>query len=734
MIVIRLLLTLSILLLTLSCAAQDNQSQIVESYNDNAAYPYKFKAIDESPATNRVIIPADMNNDGKMESFAIQNSYRKNICAFYFYPDYVNGRSLLHFLIDANKISDYQLFDLDHDNIMEVGLTYTYQDTLWFDVIHFHNGRTLHQPIVVGEDSNGNGYWDGVGDIDGFYDYNDDGYDEVLINCLTGYDIYPRKIICYDVHNKKILWENCTTSNTTFGTNYSNIISKLEGALIFATSAILNGAECGEYSDNNSALFYYDRDGKIIWSQPLGSTFHYPQVELFDFDNDNELEIMATFEKSQEPISEPANIQSGFIVLNLQGLIIDTMLIEDNRFISNFTYLEEDNLAQGELFISTSKHEIYRYNNNLELVQIYNFTSITNIIGRDSYLGPDEINYLAQSADGKYLLLDNEFNIAAIIEAGNSIHAFKTKQDPDKFNISINYANSTILYSIEKSPWITIFRQHPIQSQYVLIFFFVLAFFYITTVSLKNRVIFKQKKELNITLNKLVTTQKKLIEAEKYKQIKDIAGGFAHEIRNALFPAKSLLNKIKPQLENDQKLNKYITLTSDSVTRAVELTELIMRYTKVDSDKAVENVNLKKLIEEVIELNLSRTEKIIISINLFENNNISAQGNYQQFLIVFNNLLLNSLDAFTDVERDNKIEISYTETDNDFIITFTDNGLGIEPENIDKIFDPFFSTKPNTGTGVGLSISKKIIEMYDGSMEVTSQLNTGTTFKIKLKK
>ena len=160
------------------------------------------------------------------------------------------------------------------------------------------------------------------------------------------------------------------------------------------------------------------------------------------------------------------------------------------------------------------------------------------------------------------------------------------------------------------------------------------------------------------------------------------------------------------------------------------MTELISQYTKLDSQYLPEQVSISKVINEVIESNQARIDEQHIEISIEDNTNQTIECNNQQLFIVLNNLLLNSLDALTN--RDNcRILIKLWADKENLYLTFEDNGAGISSENIDKIFNTFFSTKPTTGTGIGLSMVKKIVEMYSGTISVSSEENRKTTFEIK---
>jgi len=101
--------------------------------------------------------------------------------------------------------------------------------------------------------------------------------------------------------------------------------------------------------------------------------------------------------------------------------------------------------------------------------------------------------------------------------------------------------------------------------------------------------------------------------------------------------------------------------------------------------------------------------------------------NIGQLNQVFMNLMLNAFQSMDEGD----IWIRTWKDDEDIFVEIKDNGSGIPAEQLDKIFDPFFSTK-DTGTGLGLSISYRIIKDHNGEIPVTSEVGKGTTFRIKL--
>lgn len=226
-------------------------------------------------------------------------------------------------------------------------------------------------------------------------------------------------------------------------------------------------------------------------------------------------------------------------------------------------------------------------------------------------------------------------------------------------------------------------------------------------------------------------------ETEKYEQAKRTAGVFAHEIRNALFPANVAFDRIKNRVfdnNNDGRdLNYYVTIGEQAVMKAVEITRLITAYTKIDSEKMPERVNLSVVVNELVYNNRLRISEENVRMDISGDRNVWINSNYRQLLLAFNNLLLNSLEAMTGVKKP-IITINWRRKDNYLLLDFGDNGKGISNEHIPEVFKPFFSTKVETGgTGIGLAMVKRIIEMYDGEITLESISGQGTVLKMKMK-
>ncbi len=240
----------------------------------------------------------------------------------------------------------------------------------------------------------------------------------------------------------------------------------------------------------------------------------------------------------------------------------------------------------------------------------------------------------------------------------------------------------------------------------------------------------------DVTERKQAERQLQVASQKRYNQVKEIAGGVSHEIFNALFPATSCLRKLSQRLDLTRadevvRNRKLIQVVEDAVRRAIETTEQVTEYSKLESDGKVGSVSLRAILQEILRANESRIEELKVAVKLEMSGDLLLGCHQPHVYSLFNNLTLNALDALAEVEERN-IFISACEKGGRLRIEFADSGVGIPPENLDKIFDAFFSTKPKTGTGLGLAISKKIVELYDGSLQVESSLDKGTKFTILL--
>ncbi|MBI1277016.1 MAG: response regulator [Anaerolineaceae bacterium] len=229
----------------------------------------------------------------------------------------------------------------------------------------------------------------------------------------------------------------------------------------------------------------------------------------------------------------------------------------------------------------------------------------------------------------------------------------------------------------------------------------------------------------------LKSAQEMLIRSEKLASIGELAASIAHEINNPLQPIRINLGDMLEDIQNNIPIDvRAIQITQESVERIRRIVNQLLDFAgkRSNSTAEMELLDIGKIIETVVSLNRKFFEKEDMQIRLDIPTELRMYGNKDQLEQVFMNLVLNAQAA---MERGGVLEVKGWINQNDIITQFADTGCGIPPEQINKVFDPFFSTKVN-GTGLGLFVSYGIIQNHNGTIEVDSKVNQGTIFTIRL--
>ena len=243
--------------------------------------------------------------------------------------------------------------------------------------------------------------------------------------------------------------------------------------------------------------------------------------------------------------------------------------------------------------------------------------------------------------------------------------------------------------------------------------------------------------ELVGTHQTLQEAQARMIEQEKYRLAQDIAGSFAHEIRNALFPIDMSIAKIADVFRDtpvdEARLKKLLGLCQQSVTRALSLTDSIATYTKLEAQYAPTMTQVAATVGDALTANHQRIVEQLVDISVNGDQQAEVAVREEHLYMVVNNLLLNALDAVTGQPLP-RITLSWSTTAKNLELRCADNGCGIADTDKARILEAFYSTKPNGGTGLGLAIVNRLVDMYGGAISFTSGLNEGTTFVVTLQR
>lgn len=236
--------------------------------------------------------------------------------------------------------------------------------------------------------------------------------------------------------------------------------------------------------------------------------------------------------------------------------------------------------------------------------------------------------------------------------------------------------------------------------------------------------------EYNRMINELETSADLLAKSEREIAWREMAKQVAHEIKNPLTPMKLSIQHLQRALY--EKRDDVNELTEKVTGRLIEQIDILSDIASAFSDFAkmpsdnFEQINLTKILKSSAELfNDPGKNDIILS---FPSEPFIVFGDKNQLTRVFNNILKNAIQAIPE-DRIGFIEIDLSTKDNFYKISIKDNGVGISNDQKDRIFVPNFTTK-NSGSGLGLAMSKNIIEKIGGSISFVSAENEGTIFTI----
>lgn len=224
--------------------------------------------------------------------------------------------------------------------------------------------------------------------------------------------------------------------------------------------------------------------------------------------------------------------------------------------------------------------------------------------------------------------------------------------------------------------------------------------------------------------------EQKLIHSNKMETIGRLAAGMAHELRNPLGVIRNSTFILHDEYKEKDKLKTMaIEAIDNSVDRASKIIGNLLKSSRLTNDKK-EWTNLKDLIGEVINLYNKPLYEQNIKLDIFCKEDIVIYINSESLKHILMNLIHNAIDA---MEEGGILEIQCLCNVKNIEIKIKDNGIGIEEEMLDKIFDPFYTTKDiGKGTGLGLYIAYSETEKIDGNIKVISEGNEGTTFIIDI--
>ena len=237
-------------------------------------------------------------------------------------------------------------------------------------------------------------------------------------------------------------------------------------------------------------------------------------------------------------------------------------------------------------------------------------------------------------------------------------------------------------------------------------------------------------KRLIKSRQELKESDRKLFHTEKLAAIGRLAAGIAHEINNPLTGIRQSINNVIEDPDDKTSREEYLELIDEALKKIESIISKLLGFSHRQDEKNVnssinDSINtVSKLIEYSIQ-----SKNIRLVLNLDKNiPTIRCSPHLLDEIAM--NIILNSIDA---VKIRGKIICTTLAEKENVIVTVEDNGHGISSANLDSIFEPFFTTKDvKKGTGLGLYVTREIIQGLNGSIDISSKVDIGTKFTVKI--
>jgi signal transduction histidine kinase len=550
-----------------------------------------------------------------------------------------------------------------------------------------------------------------------FDDINRDGSREMIVYITTAWEGLPRGVIAYNVNSRKKLWEfYCGCMPWDIKIVDLNKDGKKE--IILSGWGSHNNVSINGTDDDHSYIIVLDHEGKLIWKKIYGGYYTRIYFDIADIDADGELEIITSKECHREYSPEPGEIR----IIDAKSGVTEKYIIQSNCSFSNIYQINFGNNSP-QIIVGDSRGKVTIYDKNLNKIkEIYlEYPAIVRGIER---LGTDSNKYIfVQAGFTNFYILNQKLK---------KIYKFKIKNFTGIENAVYYYPirNKNIISGVLNADGMYLFKKDPVN---ILVFVNSLLesklAYYISVLLIFNLLIYYFEK-LKKKTPETQATLKNLIE---------LIHETAHKIKNRLFTIQLEAENVKAILDKEKQkgsMSKNLDYFAQSIMSEVQAMKRIVRgIMSLIEEKPLKfkKVELNFLIERLVEKYKKLLEgKVKFELELDEN---STSVTIDKELVeeALSNIIENSIEA---LPNGGKIIISTTviyspllKTRKGVEVEIIDNGKGIPEDKIEDIFNPYFTTKKE-GIGLGLTLTKRIIDAHGGRIEVQSRIGIGTKFAL----
>jgi two-component system sporulation sensor kinase B len=216
-----------------------------------------------------------------------------------------------------------------------------------------------------------------------------------------------------------------------------------------------------------------------------------------------------------------------------------------------------------------------------------------------------------------------------------------------------------------------------------------------------------------------------LVRTEKLEAVEQMGAAISHEIRNPLTAAIGFVQLLQEQKLPPRKRMEYLTIVKAELESAEQVIQNYLTFSKPALDK-IEEINVKKELIQVINILRPTANQNSVEINSNFALLGSIKGDRQKFHQCFLNVIKNAIEA---MPRGGQLYIETQYSSTHITIEIKDTGVGMTPDQLQRLGEPYYSTKGSKGTGLGMMVVFSIVRAMEGSVQVKSEMGIGTVFR-----
>jgi two-component system NtrC family sensor kinase len=227
--------------------------------------------------------------------------------------------------------------------------------------------------------------------------------------------------------------------------------------------------------------------------------------------------------------------------------------------------------------------------------------------------------------------------------------------------------------------------------------------------------------------------EEQLVQAEKLAAMGQMLAGVAHELNNPLTAILGVTELVREREGLDDSMKRQLDLTHRQARRAARIVQNLLEFSRPASPQK-KPIDLSTIIERTLQLHEHSLRRNRVEVDFTPRTDLpQIVGDANQLIQVFLNLISNAEQAIQEVRDSGRIQLRLTTASGSVVATVQDDGVGISPEALPRLFDPFYTTKrPGGGTGLGLSICLSIAREHGGTIQAESLPGGGSAFRVYL--